>query len=138
MGQIGFNAKIIAPYFPQIPPEIDGKWLSRSKKAVPRAYKGIKKAIKTRKDYDQKIGDKLKKTIASFIDPNFVSASGRTYQNIMDKTRHSMKDAGKEYLRGVKDVFESGRYEKTLEYGRKRYAQKWCEYLGPLKGYKAG
>ncbi|MBI4713135.1 MAG: hypothetical protein HY762_07545, partial [Planctomycetes bacterium] len=41
-------------------------------------------------------------------------------------------------LRGVKDVFESGRYEKTLEYGRKRYAQKWCEYLGPLKGYKAG
>jgi hypothetical protein len=56
----------------------------------------------------------------------------------MDKTRDSMKNAGKEYLRGEKNVFETGRYEKKLEDGQKRYAQKWCQYLGPLKGYKAG
>ncbi|HLD36299.1 MAG TPA: hypothetical protein VJC37_06225 [Planctomycetota bacterium] len=138
MGQFEFFAKIIAPYFVEIPKEIDEKWLNQSKKAAPKTYKGIQKAIKTKKDFDEKIGNPTKKTIASFIDKNFVSRSGHTYRNIMDKTRDSMKNAGKEYLRGEKNVFETGRYEKKLEDGQKRYAQKWCEYLGPLKGYKAG
>ncbi|MBI5778800.1 MAG: hypothetical protein HZA49_05035 [Planctomycetes bacterium] len=138
MSQIEFNARIIAPYFAEIPPEIDEKWCSKSKKAAPKAYKSIKKAIKTKKDFDEKIGNPTKKTIASFIDPKFVSRTGHTYGNIMDDVRQSMKSAGKEYLRGVKDGFETGRYEESVELSRKRYAQKWCEYLGPLKGYKAG
>ena len=138
MGQFEFFAKIIAPYFVEIPKEIDEKWLNQSKKAAPKTYKGIKKAIKTQKDFKEKIGDPTKKTIASFINPKFVSRTGHTYRNIMDKTRDSMKNAGKEYLRGEKNVFETGRYEKMLEDGQKRYAQKWCQYLGPLRGYKAG
>ncbi|MFH1227728.1 MAG: hypothetical protein V1701_07480 [Planctomycetota bacterium] len=134
----GFKVKIAAPYFPDIPPEIEKNWLSGSKKAAPKTYKGIKKAIRTRKDFKEKIADPTRKTIASFISPGFISKSGHTHRNIMDKARDSLARAGKDYLNRTKDAYQNGRYEKTVEHGRKEYARKWCEYLGPLKGYKAG
>jgi hypothetical protein len=46
MSQIGFKAKITAPYFAEIPPEIEEKWLNGSKKSAPKTYQGIKKTIK--------------------------------------------------------------------------------------------
>ncbi|MFH1231925.1 MAG: hypothetical protein V1709_10570, partial [Planctomycetota bacterium] len=124
--------------FPEIPSEIEEKWLSSSKKSAPKTYQGIKKAIKTKKDFDEKIGDNLKKTIASFINPKFVSRSGHTYKNIMDKTRQSMNSAGKNYIWGVKDVFETGRYEKKVADGQNEYSRKWCQYIGPMRGYHKG
>ena len=72
MSQIGFAVKIVAPYFKEIPPDIEGKWLAGTKKGGPKAYQGIKKAIKTRKDFKEKIAKPLKKTIASFVLP-FIS-----------------------------------------------------------------
>jgi hypothetical protein len=138
MGQFEFKARISAPYFAGIPPEIDEKWLKRMIGAKQKTYRGLKKAIKTQKDFKEKIGDPTKKTIASFINPEFVSRTGHTYRNIMDKTRDSLASAGKRYLRERKEVFETGKYEARLGLGQKEYARKWCEYLGPLKGYKAG
>ena len=138
MSQIGFAVKIVAPYFKEIPPDIKGKWLAGTKKGGPKAYKSIKKAIRTRKDFKEKIAKPTEKAIASFIDPKFISKHGTTYRNIMDKTHDSMKRAGKDYLRGVKDAYEPGRYEEAVERGRAEYAREWCECLGPLKGYKAG
>ncbi|MBI4739112.1 hypothetical protein HY772_06140 [Candidatus Woesearchaeota archaeon] len=43
MGKISFSARLVAPYFAEIPPEIKERWLSGSKKAVSKTYKGLKK-----------------------------------------------------------------------------------------------
>ncbi|MEK7310006.1 MAG: hypothetical protein AAB038_04235 [Planctomycetota bacterium] len=138
MGLIGFNVRLNAPYFTEIPPEIRDKWVNGAKKAVPKTYKGLKKAIKTQKDFKEKIADPTKKTIASFINPEWTSKHGLTYKDIMNKTRDSLAGAGKRYFRARKTVYESGKYEDKLEFGQKEYARKWCKYLGPLRGYKAG
>ena len=138
MEPIGFRSRLVAPYFTDIPPELKEKWLKKMIEAKEKTYRGLKRAIKTRKDFKEKIAQPAEKTIASFIDPKFVSRSGLTYENIMNKTRDSLSDAGKRYFRERKDVFETGKYEEKLEFGQREYARKWCQYLGPLKGYKAG
>ena len=138
MGQIEFKTRLIAPCFTEIPEEISDKWVSGSKKAAKKTYKGLKKAVKTKKDFDEKIGEPAKKTIASFINPEWTSKHGLTYDDIMNKTRESLDGAGKRYFRARKDVYETGQYEENLEFGQKEYARKWCKYLGPLRGYKAG
>jgi len=138
MGQTEFKTRLVAPYFAEIPPEIRDKWVSGSKKAAPKTYKGLKKAIKTRKDFDEKIGEPTKKTIASFINPEWTSKHGLSYKDIMNKTSDSLAGAGKRYFQARKTVFETGKYQEQLEYGQKEYARKWCKYLGPLRGYKAG
>ena len=38
--QIEFKTRLVAPYFTEIPPEIKEKWVSGSKKAVSKTYKG--------------------------------------------------------------------------------------------------
>ena len=133
-----FKTRLVAPYFTVIPPEIRDKWVNGSKKAVPKTYKGLKKAIKTKKDFDEKIGEPVKKTIASFFNPEWTSKHGLTYNDIINKTRDSLADAGKRYFKSRQAVYESGKYEEKLEFGQKEYARKWCKYLGPLRGYKAG
>ena len=138
MTQIGFKAKIIAPYFTEPPPEIGENWVKKMKEARGKTYQGIKKAIKTRKDFKEKIAEPIAKGIASFTDPNFVSRSGRTYRNIMDKARDSLSRAGKHYLRRVTDAYQPGRYEGKVEDGRKEYARRWREITGPLRGHKKG
>jgi hypothetical protein len=138
MGQIGFKARLVAPYFAEIPPAIRDGWLNGSKKAVSKTYKGLKKAIKTRKDFDQKIAKPTEKTVTSFIDPKFVSRSGRTYDEIMDKTRDSLAGAAKRYFKARKTVYESGKFEEKLGYGQKEYGRKWCKFIGPLRGYQKG
>ena len=138
MGQIEFKTRLKAPYFTEIPPEIRDKWVSGSKKAAPKTYKGLKKAIKTKKDFDEKIGDPTKKTIASFINPEWTSRHGLTYKDIMNKTNDSLAGAGKRYFKSRQTLYESGKYEEKLEFGQKEYGRKWCKYLGPLRGYKAG
>ncbi|MFH1230432.1 MAG: hypothetical protein V1709_02930 [Planctomycetota bacterium] len=134
----GFNARLVAPYFTQIPPQIEENWVKKMIEAKGKTYRGLKKAIRTRKDFEEKIAKPTEKTIASFINPEWRSKHGLTYKDIMNKTRDSLAGAGKRYFQKRKDVFETGKYEEKLEYGRKEYARKWCKYLGPLKGYKAG
>ena len=138
MEQIRFNAQMVAPYFTQIPPQIEENWVKKMIEAKEKTYRGLKKAIKTRKDFEEKIAKPTEKTIASFINPKWSSKHGLTYKDIMNKTRDSLAGAGKRYFQKRKDVFETGKYEEKLEYGRKEYARKWCKYLGPLRGYKAG
>jgi len=133
-----FNARLVAPYFTEIPPEIREKWVSGSKKAISKTYKGLKKAIKTRKDFEEKIAKPTEKTIASFINPEWSSKHGLTYKDIMNKTRDSLAGAGKRYFRARKAIYESGKYEEKLEFGQKEYGRKWCKFIGPLKGYKVG
>lgn len=138
MREFAFKAKITAPYFTDCPPEIGEKWLSGSKKAAPKTYQGIKKAIKTRKDFQEKIAKPAAKGIASFIRPEFISESGRTHSNIMDKARDNLSRAGKHYLRRVTDAYQPGRYEQKLIDAQKEYNRQWCEIIGPLRGYKKG
>jgi hypothetical protein len=129
---------LVAPYFPQIPPQIEENWVKKMIEAKGKTYRGLKKAIKTRKDFEEKVAKPTEKTIASFINPEWSSKHGLTYKDIMNKTRDSLARAPKRYFQKRKDVFETGKYEEKLEYGRKEYARKWCKYLGPLKGYNAG
>jgi len=138
MSQIGFKARLVAPYFTEAPPEIIGKWVSGYKKAAPDAYQGLKKAIKTSNDFKEKIAKPTQKTMASFIDPKFVSRTGHTHRNIMDKTRDSMDRAGKDYLERAKAGYERAQDEEKVKLWRKEYSLKWCKYLGPLRGYKKG
>ncbi|MBI5778980.1 MAG: hypothetical protein HZA49_05945 [Planctomycetes bacterium] len=138
MGLIEFKTRLLAPYFTEIPPEIRDKWVNGAKKAVSKTYKGLKKAVKTQKDFKEKIGDPTMNTIASFINPEWTSKHGLTYKDIMNKTNDSLAGAGKRYFKSRQTLYESGKYEEKLEYGQREYARKWCKYLGPLKGYKAG
>jgi hypothetical protein len=50
-----FKATIIAPIFTQIPPEIVEKWAEHLKSALPKAYKTLKKSIRSRADLARKI-----------------------------------------------------------------------------------
>jgi hypothetical protein len=138
MEELWFQTIIQAPYFKEIPPEIDGKWVSASKEAAPKAYKNLKKVIRGRKDFAEKIAKPIEKTIASFIRPDFITRHCTTYGNIKDKAHDSMKRAGKKYAKRIKEGFNPAYYEAKVEEGRKAYARQWCEYIGPLKGYKAG
>lgn len=140
MDKIKFNARLVAPYFTDAPPEIKDKWLKKSKEAKEKTYRGLKEAIKTRKHFKKKIAKPIEDLMASFtaLDPNFVSRRGLTRKNIQAKARDSLSGAGKDYFQKRKDVFETGKYEEKLESGQLKYAQKWCKYLGPLKGYKKG
>jgi len=133
-----FQTRIQAPYFKEIPPEIDENWAKRIKEASPKAYKNLKKVIRGRKDFAEKIAKPIEKTIASFIRPDFITRHCTTYGNIMDKAHDSMKRAGKNYRKRIKEGFNPAYYEAKVEEGRKAYARQWCEYIGPLKGYKAG
>lgn len=138
VNQIEFKAQLAAPYFTEIPPEISAKWLNGAKKAASKTYQAIQKAIKTQKDFKEKIAKPLENEIASFLNPKWVSKHGLTYEDVMNKTRDSLAHAGKRYFQARKAVFESGEYEKGLASGQKEYDKKWCAYTGPLRGYKAG
>lgn len=138
MNQIEFKAQLVAPYFTEIPPEISAKWLSGAKKAASKTYQGIQKAIKTQKDFKEKIAKPLENEIASFLNPKWVSKHGLTYEDVMNKTHDSLAHAGKRYFQARQAAFESGGYEKGLASGQKEYDKKWCAYTGPLNGYKAG
>lgn len=135
MDRIGFKVRIIAPYFKRIPPEFEENWVKKTKKARKKAYRGIKGAIKTRKDFKEKIAKPVEKTIDSFFDKKFVSESGRTHKNITDKTRKSMIRAGKDYPQRIKKAYQPGKYEEDIEFGRKEYARQWLRITGPLQGY---
>ncbi|MEW6027170.1 MAG: hypothetical protein AB1599_07745 [Planctomycetota bacterium] len=138
MQQIGFKTRMIAPYFTEIPSEIKAKWVDGAKKAAGKTYKGLKKAVRSKKDFDEKIGEPVKKTLASFFNPEFVSKHGLTYDDIMNKANESLADAGKRYFKSRERVYETGKYEEKLELGQREYARKWCKYIGPLRGYKNG
>ena len=138
MNETGFKVRLVAPYFPDIPPEIKENWVSGSKKAAPKAYRRLRKVIKTRKDFKKKIAKPVEKAIASFIDPKFVSRHELTYKNIMNKTRDSLSGAGKSYLQKAKAGFETGKFAESVEFGQTEYARKWCKITGPLIGYKKG
>jgi len=138
MSQIELKVRLVAPYFTEIPPEISAKWLNGSKKATSKTYQGIKKSIKTQKDFKEKIANPLENEIASFLNPKLITKKGLTYHDIMNKTRNSLEHAAKRYFPARKAAFEGGEYEKNLESGQKEYNKKWCAYTGPLKGYKAG
>ena len=56
----------------------------------------------------------------------------------MDKTRKSLTRAGKDYLKRAETAYQPGRYEQKLAYGQKEYARRWCEIIGPLRGYQKG
>jgi len=137
-GQIGFKAWLVAPYFTEAPLEIKDNWLKKMKQAREKTYRGLKRAIKTQKDFKEKIAKPAQKGIASFINPEYITKGGRSYQNIMDKTRDSFGRSVKDYFHKRKDAFESGKYEEKLSTGQNEYARQWCRYLGPLRGYKAG
>ncbi|MEW6027625.1 MAG: hypothetical protein AB1599_10085 [Planctomycetota bacterium] len=136
--QIGFKSHLIAPYFTGIPPEIRAKWVAGAKKAAGKTYKGLKKAIKTRKDFREKMAKPMERTITSFAGPEFISKDGLTYDAIIQKAHKGLVRAEKGYRQAMKKAFESGRYEEKVEYGLKRYGQQWCRFIGPLKGYKNG
>ncbi|MEW6027492.1 MAG: hypothetical protein AB1599_09390 [Planctomycetota bacterium] len=138
MKQIGFKSHLIAPYFAEIPPEIRAKWVAGAKKAAGKTYKGLKKAIKTRKDFREKMALPTEKTIVSFTPPEFISKDGLTRDAIIQKAHKGLVRAEKGYRQAMKKAFESGRYEEKVEYGLKRYGQQWCRFIGPLKGYKNG
>jgi hypothetical protein len=134
----GFKVRLVAPYFPDIPPEIKEGWVSGTKKAAPKAYQGLKKAIKTPKDFKKKIAKPVAKTIASFLNPKFVSRHELTYDEIMGKTRDSLDNAGKHYLPQKNADYHIRRFEENVELKQKEYARQWCKVTGPLKGYKKG
>jgi hypothetical protein len=112
MGPIKFRARLVAPYFTEMPPEIGSEWLNGIKKSAPKTYQGIKKAIKTQKDFKEKMAQPTEKTIASFIDPNFVSKHGLTRDNILNKAHKSLDHAAKGYFQAMEKTFQDGRYEK--------------------------
>jgi hypothetical protein len=136
--KIGFKVRLVAPYFPDIPPEIKESWVSGSKKAVPKTYQGLKKAIKTPKDFKEKIAKPVEKSIASFIDPKYISKKGLTYDQMMNKTRESLGNAGKHYLPKKNADYQIRRNEEKVELKQTEYARSWCQVIGPLKGYKKG
>ncbi|MBI5779916.1 MAG: hypothetical protein HZA49_10765 [Planctomycetes bacterium] len=136
MGQIKFKTSLVAPYFTEAPSEIKENWLKKMIANRQKTFRGLKKAIKTQKDFKEKIAKPAQKGIASFINPEYITRGGRSYQNIMDKTKDSFGRSVKHYFQKRKDAFESGKYEEKLESGQNEYARQWCRYLGPLRGYK--
>jgi len=76
--------------------------------------------------------------MASFFNPEWRLKHGLIYDDIMSKASDSLAGVGKRYFKSRKTLYESGKYEEKLKHGQKEYARKWCKYLGPLSGYKAG
>jgi hypothetical protein len=133
-----FWARLIAPFFPDAPPEIKENWMQGCKKSTLKTYQALKKAIKTRKDFDQKIAEPTIRAIAGFTPRTYRTIHGLTYRDIMSRTKEKLKRTAKKYFAKRKDVFETGGYEKKVEFGVKKYAEKWCKFRGPLQGYYKG
>ncbi|MEW6027437.1 MAG: hypothetical protein AB1599_09115 [Planctomycetota bacterium] len=138
MAQIRFKAHLVAPYFKEIPQEIKENWLNQCQKSAPKTYQGIKKAIKTRRDFRKKMALPTEKTIVSFTPPEFISRAGLTCAEIIQKAHKGLVRAEKGYRQAMKKAFKAGCYEEKVEFGLKRYSHQWCRFIGPLKGYKNG
>ena len=138
MGQIGFKARLIAPYFTEAPREEVEKWAKNTIAAAEKTYKLGKKAIKTRKDFDQKIAKPIEETLNTFLPDGYITKHGLTKKDVMNKTRDKLKRAGKRYILKRKEVYESPYYKEDVEFGKNNYAESWVKTHGPLKGYKKG
>ena len=56
MSQIRFKGRVVAPYFTEIPPEIEENWVKKTKEGRKKAQQGSETAIQTPEDFDEKIG----------------------------------------------------------------------------------
>ena len=142
MDRIKFQAWLVAPYFPDAPPEIKDNWLKQSLAAIPKGYQHLKQAVKTKQDVIEKVmkpGLRWVERAAQALPPDaYISEHGRDLQGILNRARKNMPFAAKRYFKKRKYLYESGRYESLIELGLKRYTEKWCAIIGPLKGYQKG
>jgi len=136
MGQIRFRALLRAPRLAEAPSEVVTKRrnsiIGASRK---KTYRGIKKSIKTQKDFDQKIGKPVVDTQQSLINPDFVSRSEVTKKDIIHKTQDSTEKAFPQYKQGLKRYYESEDLQKVNQ-ALDGFVENYLKYTVPLRGYK--
>jgi hypothetical protein len=129
-----FKALLVAPLFTKAPPEFVVKWAKRVKQSRRKTLSGLKNAIKTEQDFQEKIARPTEKTIDSL----FLRGVYATKEEIMDMARKKLKRAGKVYLRKVRHAFQKENYEQMVESGKANYEENWVRIEGPLQGYNKG
>lgn len=136
MGQISFRARLGAPELAEAPPELKAKWRDNLIASSGKALRTIKKSIRTRKDFDQKIGQPILDTQQSFINPAFISRKGRDKKAIIYKTKNSLKKAPRQYKKALKRVHETKEFEEKVDEGVRWFVKDYLTYTVPLLGCK--
>ncbi|MBI4835080.1 MAG: hypothetical protein HY811_09725 [Planctomycetes bacterium] len=132
--QILFKAILRAPFFDHAPEEEVEKWAKNTIDAAQKTYSQSKKAIRTKKDYEEKIAKPAEEMIDKFIS----KGKYKSHEQIMNKLRDGKNLAAKKFFEKRKRAYESGKFADDVQFGKKFYAQKWVKYNGPLRGYKKG
>jgi hypothetical protein len=137
-------SKIIihAPVFTNLPREMAENWQKNITHSIPQMVRKIKKAIHIPDDYDKKIVNRAVKSYSVSINPDFVSRSGLTREDIIAKHRKSLEKQKEQYFKNVNKVFRkkdgisSKNYMETLPDGLKEYAYEYVNFVLPMIGHK--
>ncbi|MBI4834250.1 MAG: hypothetical protein HY811_05475 [Planctomycetes bacterium] len=132
--KILFKAILRAPFFDHAPEEEVEKWAKNTIDAAQKTYSQSKKAIRTKKDYEEKIA----KPAGEMIDKFISKGKYKSHEQIMNKLKDGKNLAAKKFFEKRKRAYESGKFADDVQFSKKFYAQKWVKYNGPLRGYKKG
>lgn len=92
----------------EVPSEISQKWAARYYAKVPHISGARRKAVGTVKDFQEKIAQPLMKATARWMNPQFISRSGLTYEDILAKQRKKLEEgAARKYLEGLGQAYRT-------------------------------
>jgi len=142
-GKLLTHLKVFIPRVNEFPLKMAQKWAEKTYARAPHTSGQLRKAVGTQKAVKEKIFKPLLEVSKRFINPDFVSKSELTAQQIRSKMENKMdKTAAKKYLEGEKRAFQTvdgvpAKYIKErLPFGALKYAEKMTfgtwRLIGPL------
>ncbi|MBI4713195.1 MAG: hypothetical protein HY762_07855 [Planctomycetes bacterium] len=138
------HIKIFLPAYNELPLKKAQEWAERYYSEARHTSGHRRKAIRTQKDFQEKIAKPIIQTTQGFINPEFISRSGLTAEDIANKMKSKLLDGrtADKYLKGLDRAFRkvdgitAKKVRDKLPLGAADYALKMTfgawRMLGPL------
>lgn len=136
-----FKARISPPEFTELPPEMVEKWQAGLTASIPRMLRHRRKSVRTPADYQSKIVDKAILGFARILNPDFVSRSGLSKRDILERQKSHLKEQEGTYFKNIKGVFRrrggvlAKEYLESLSAGARKYTQQYLKFVLPMQGH---
>jgi hypothetical protein len=144
------HIRILIPKFNLIPFEEVKKWADRYYQRLSHVNAQRKKAIRTHKDFKEKIGQPTIDATNQFISPDFRSRSGLNHDAIIGKLKDKMLDnaTSRKYQEKLERAYRTidgvpaRKIKDKLDFGSNEYALKMTfgawRFIGPIDGQGKG
>jgi len=133
---------LIAVLIPtEVPAELVGRWVNRTKEAAPRTGKGLKKALARPEDFQTKVIKPGLKAFQKLVAPDFISRSGNSVKEMIGAARAKMDRSRRRHHTKIRLFFKAvngvkaQRFRETIDASAGIYARAIRPLLA-LTGYK--